>query len=163
MGVTYHGGGRTLCASTAEAVRECARNRPQRGPVGMLGSYAAAAPVVNGVDRITIRPSESGMPDCGAIASVGRSGSATIRVTSAAESGAVTTSIRAHPRRGRLVTAAILLGVGLGGFFDGIVLHQILQWHHLVSTPAPPDTLANLELNTLFDGLFHGATWVVTV
>ena len=57
----------------------------------------------------------------------------------------------------------MLLGIGLGGFFDGIVLHQVLQWHHLVSTPAPPDTLARLELNTFFDGLFHLATWIVTV
>ena len=57
----------------------------------------------------------------------------------------------------------MLLGLGLGGFFDGIVLHQILQWHHMVSTPAPPDTLANLELNTLGDGMFHAATWIVTV
>ena len=75
----------------------------------------------------------------------------------------MTTEPRAHPRHGRLVAAGILLGVGLGGFFDGIVLHQILQWHHLVSTPHPPDTLERLELNTLFDGLFHAATWVVTV
>lgn len=65
--------------------------------------------------------------------------------------------------RGRLLAAGVLLGVGLGGFFDGIVLHQILQWHHLVSTPTPPDTLENLEANTLADGLFHAATWVVTV
>jgi Predicted membrane protein (DUF2243) len=27
----------------------------------------------------------------------------------------------------------ILLGVGLGGFVDGIVLHQILQWHHMLT------------------------------
>lgn len=67
------------------------------------------------------------------------------------------------PNRGRLIAAAILLGVGLGGFFDGIVLHQILQWHHMVSTVTPPDTVENLELNTLGDGLFHAATWVVTV
>ena len=25
---------------------------------------------------------------------------------------------------------SLLLGVGLGGFIDGIVLHQVLQWHH---------------------------------
>jgi uncharacterized membrane protein len=67
------------------------------------------------------------------------------------------------PSRRRLVAAAILLGVGLGGLFDGIVLHQILQWHHLISTPTPPDSLANLELNTLWDGIFHAATWVVTI
>jgi uncharacterized membrane protein len=68
-----------------------------------------------------------------------------------------------QPSRTRLVIAAVLLGVGLGGFFDGIVLHQILQWHHMISTPAPPDTLENLELNTLGDGIFHAATWVVTI
>jgi uncharacterized membrane protein len=73
------------------------------------------------------------------------------------------TSVRRPPDRHRLVAAAVLLGLGLGGFFDGIVLHQILQWHHMVSTPTPPDTLANLELNTLGDGIFHAATWVLTV
>ena len=65
--------------------------------------------------------------------------------------------------RRSLISAAILLGLGLGGLFDGIVLHQILQWHHMVSTPTPPDTLENLELNTLGDGIFHAATWVLTV
>ena len=64
----------------------------------------------------------------------------------------------------RLATvASVLLGIGLGGFFDGIVLHQVLQWHHLLSAHAPPDSLANLELNTLADGLFHSTAWVVTV
>jgi uncharacterized membrane protein len=56
----------------------------------------------------------------------------------------------------------ILLGIGLGGFFDGIVLHQILQWHHMLSAHTPPDSLNNLELNTLADGLFHASTWVFT-
>jgi uncharacterized membrane protein len=56
----------------------------------------------------------------------------------------------------------ILLGVGLGGFVDGIVLHQILQWHHLLSSEGsyPKTTVAGLEVNTLADGLFHAATWV---
>jgi uncharacterized membrane protein len=67
----------------------------------------------------------------------------------------------ADPRPYRL--ALVLLGIGLGGFFDGIVLHQILQWHHLVSVPNPPTPVENLELNTLADGLFHAATWLVTV
>jgi uncharacterized membrane protein len=62
------------------------------------------------------------------------------------------------------VPAGILLGLGLGGFFDGIVLHQVLQWHHMVTSAGyPPDSLANLELNTLLDGLFHAATWLFTV
>jgi uncharacterized membrane protein len=57
----------------------------------------------------------------------------------------------------------ILLGVGLGGFVDGIVLHQILQWHHMLTSTGdhPPDTVAGLEANTLADGLFHVGTWVV--
>lgn len=57
----------------------------------------------------------------------------------------------------------LLLGFGLGGFIDGILLHQILQWHHMVSdtTDNPMSTLAGLEANTLADGLFHLATWIL--
>ena len=58
---------------------------------------------------------------------------------------------------------AVILGVGLGGFFDGIVLHQILQWHHMASSAYLPDTVPNLQLNTTLDGLFHAATWLVTL
>jgi uncharacterized membrane protein len=60
------------------------------------------------------------------------------------------------------VLPTVLLGIGLGGLFDGIVLHQILQWHHMLSAHTPPDSLPNLELNTLGDGLFHASTWLVT-
>ncbi len=58
-----------------------------------------------------------------------------------------------------------LLGLGLGGFVDGIVLHQVLQWHHLLTSTGehPPGTVAGLEANTLADGLFHAATWVLVV
>jgi uncharacterized membrane protein len=60
-------------------------------------------------------------------------------------------------------TSGLLLGLGLGGFVDGIVLHQVLQWHHMVSARTPPTTLAGLEVNTLADGFFHLATWVLVV
>jgi uncharacterized membrane protein len=55
-----------------------------------------------------------------------------------------------------------LMGVGLGGFLDGIVLHQILQWHHMVSDTAehPVTTVKGIEANTLADGFFHLATWL---
>ena len=55
-----------------------------------------------------------------------------------------------------------LLGIGLGGFVDGILLHQILQWHHMLTDEGdfPMDTVQGLEDNTLADGLFHAATWV---
>jgi len=57
---------------------------------------------------------------------------------------------------------ALLLGIGLGGFADGIALHQLLQWHHLLTSTGdhPMTTVAGLEANTLADGLFHVATWL---
>jgi uncharacterized membrane protein len=59
------------------------------------------------------------------------------------------------------VSAGIFFGLGLGGFFDGIVLHQLLQWHHLVTAAGyPPDSLENLKINTFWDGLFHALTYV---
>jgi len=65
----------------------------------------------------------------------------------------------------RLTGAGLLLGVGLGGFVDGIVLHQILQWHHMLSSEGshPTTTVAGLEANTLADGLFHAAAWVAVL
>jgi uncharacterized membrane protein len=59
---------------------------------------------------------------------------------------------------------SFVLGLGLGGFIDGIVLHQILQWHHMLTGDnggEPMDTVAGLETNTLVDGLFHMATWIL--
>jgi uncharacterized membrane protein len=61
------------------------------------------------------------------------------------------------------LSPGVALGVGLGGFVDGIVLHQILQWHHMLTSAGyPADSVPNLALNTLFDGLFHAATWIAT-
>lgn len=62
-----------------------------------------------------------------------------------------------------LVQAGIFLGLGLGGFFDGIVLHQILQWHHMVSARTAPTVLGALRLNVMMDGLFHAATYLFTI
>jgi uncharacterized membrane protein len=62
------------------------------------------------------------------------------------------------------VSAGILFGLGLGGFFDGIVLHQLLQWHHMLTDAGyPPTTVENLKINTLWDGLFHAATYIFVV
>jgi uncharacterized membrane protein len=61
------------------------------------------------------------------------------------------------------VSAGILFGLGLGGFFDGIVLHQILQWHHMLTSAGyPADSVENLQINTLWDGLFHASTYIFT-
>jgi uncharacterized membrane protein len=61
-----------------------------------------------------------------------------------------------------LVTSGTVLGMGLGGFVDGIVLHQILQVHNMLSAVRPPTDLVNLEINMFWDGLFHAATWILT-
>jgi len=66
------------------------------------------------------------------------------------------------PYPGALVAAGALLGMGLGGFLDGIVLHQILQWHNMLSSVVTPDTLVRVKFNMLFDGLFHAMTWAMT-
>jgi uncharacterized membrane protein len=55
----------------------------------------------------------------------------------------------------------LLLGLGLGGFVDGIVLHEILQWHHMISGAESSNTLAGLKLNVVADGFFHVVTWLL--
>ena len=72
----------------------------------------------------------------------------------------MTASARPHRLPG------FLLGVGLGGFIDGILLHQILQWHHMLTGDnggESPRTVAGLETNTLVDGFFHLVTWIVVI
>ncbi|RYG09559.1 MAG: DUF2243 domain-containing protein, partial [Burkholderiales bacterium] len=59
-----------------------------------------------------------------------------------------------------LLLPGILLGVALGGFFDGIVLHQILQWHHLLSDV---DAIKDIRLQLLADGAFHALMYLIAV
>lgn len=61
-----------------------------------------------------------------------------------------------------LLSAAMLLGIGLGGFFDGILLHQILQVHNMMSAVRPNESIVNLEINMFWDGLFHAFCWFFT-
>ena len=55
-------------------------------------------------------------------------------------------------RRGLL--AAGIFGFGFSGLIDVLVLHHVLQWHHLLSGVYPMDTLSGLRTNILADGLF---------
>lgn len=57
----------------------------------------------------------------------------------------------------------IILGVGLGGFFDGIFLHQVFQLHHMFSSIVTTDTVPGLRMNTLGDGFFHTVTWLAVL
>ena len=66
--------------------------------------------------------------------------------------------------RGFPTVAGIFLGLGMGGFFDGIILHQVLQWHHMFTSAGyPADNLQNLEFNVMWDGFFHISTYIFTL
>jgi len=56
-----------------------------------------------------------------------------------------------------LIQAGLVLGAGFFGFTDGIVLHQILGWHHLVcyAMDCQPTSIAQLQLENTQDGYFH--------
>jgi uncharacterized membrane protein len=65
-------------------------------------------------------------------------------------------------------TPGLLLGIGLGAFLDGIVFHQILQWHHVTSDARERQASPTVEVlggrvdpHVLADGIFHAAAWVV--
>ena len=63
----------------------------------------------------------------------------------------------------RWLKAGTVIGVGLGGFADGIALHQIAQWHNMGSAVLPPVTMEAMSRNMVWDGLFHAATWTITL
>lgn len=73
-----------------------------------------------------------------------------------------------HGRGRPLIAAGMLIGTGMGGFVDGILFHQILQLHNMLSARYPktgvePATaLANVEINMFWDGLFHAFCWLTT-
>src|SRR4051812_16657025 len=62
-----------------------------------------------------------------------------------------------------LIAAGVLLGMGMGGFFDGIAFHQILQLHNMFSATVPKTSIPNMEVNMFWDGLFHAFTWIMTL
>ena len=72
------------------------------------------------------------------------------------------TADRARSHFGPIISSGILLGTGLGGFVDGILLHQILQWHNMLSSVRPPTDLVAMKYNMVWDGLFHALTWLAT-
>lgn len=68
-----------------------------------------------------------------------------------------------HRSVGPLIVAGVVLGIGLDAFIDGIVLHEILQWHHMISNVVTPITLAGLQMNVRADGYFLLFAWLMTV
>lgn len=59
------------------------------------------------------------------------------------------------------VIAGGMLGFGFGGLFDAIVLHLLLQWHHMISNQVSMNTLAGLQVNILGDGVFSAAMGLI--
>ena len=62
-----------------------------------------------------------------------------------------------------LTTASMVIGIGLGGFIDGIVLHQILQWHEMLSAKIPNTEYVGKSINMFWDGIFHFFCLLVTL
>jgi uncharacterized membrane protein len=58
------------------------------------------------------------------------------------------------------LVGAFILGFAFGAFFDGILLHQILQWHHLLSL-VQGDLYRDIRVQILADGLFHAAAYLL--
>ena len=75
----------------------------------------------------------------------------------------MTTPPRPRQKRTSITAPGLLLGIGFGGLVDGVVLHQVLQWHHMLSSDpcCAPTSLRGLELNTVADGFFHLASVAV--
>jgi uncharacterized membrane protein len=62
-----------------------------------------------------------------------------------------------------VLAAGTLLGIGMGGFVDGIVFHQILQVHNMLSARYPKTSIANIEINMVWDGIFHAFCWLMVL
>lgn len=62
-----------------------------------------------------------------------------------------------------LAGGTLLLGAGLGAFIDGIALHQILQWHEMLSSRVFPGDLITAKINMFWDGVFHLFSWVTAL
>lgn len=71
--------------------------------------------------------------------------------------------VKPQLRYSPLIIPGILLGLGFGGLFDGILLHQILQWHQMLSSVRPATTVGEMKMNMVGDGLFDAATWILTL
>jgi uncharacterized membrane protein len=121
-------------------------------PVAVVG----VATTWCGAARLPCRPHCPGRPGGGRLGSVANGRVSTFPV-----------GPRGHLSRmddnrssGRPSAAGLVLGVGAGGFVDGIVAHQLLEWHHMLSSWYPPTDHHHLRINMVADGLLHLACLV---
>jgi uncharacterized membrane protein len=57
---------------------------------------------------------------------------------------------------GRSILAGVLMGIGVAGFIDETVFHQILHWHHFYDKGSATAGLVS-------DGFFHAGSWICIV
>ena len=62
-----------------------------------------------------------------------------------------------------VLSAATVLGMGMGAFADGIVFHQLLQVHNMLSAEVDRRSVVGLEVNMFWDGVFHLVAWATTL
>ncbi|HVF69001.1 MAG TPA: DUF2243 domain-containing protein [Xanthomonadales bacterium] len=64
-------------------------------------------------------------------------------------------------KKSPIISSGVILGTGLGGLIDGILLHQIFQVHSMFSAKLPLNTLVNVKVNMFWDGIFSWLCWVI--
>ncbi|MDE5413666.1 DUF2243 domain-containing protein [Alkalihalobacterium chitinilyticum] len=64
--------------------------------------------------------------------------------------------INRHLYSRRNLWSGILFGLGLIAFFDEVVFHQLLHWHHFYD-------LSTTSVGLISDGLFHAFSWFATI
>jgi uncharacterized membrane protein len=57
---------------------------------------------------------------------------------------------------GRSILTGVLIGIGVAGFLDETVFHQLLHWHHFYDRSTP-------DVGLVSDGLFHAVSWIAIV
>jgi uncharacterized membrane protein len=72
-----------------------------------------------------------------------------------------TAASREAPRSGsvdnsRSMWCGGLVGIGVAGFIDEVIFHQLLHWHHFYDRSTPAAGLVS-------DGLFHALSWFSVV
>ncbi len=66
------------------------------------------------------------------------------------------TTPQVRARSGRSLLSGALIGVGVAGFVDEVVFHQLLHWHHFYDRGTSAAGLVS-------DGFFHAFTWTAVV
>lgn len=63
----------------------------------------------------------------------------------------------------RTGSATMIIGFGMGGLLDFLLLHLVLQWHHMISRRVPPVGLESLRENIFWDGVGQAVMWGIVL